>query len=429
MNLQPPPKIPSSQMPSDIQPQRLPFVDAPPASTENYSADNTNSPSTHETRSKSSNRQGIKQSSSASSSASTSTGKSGPICWNCGEVGHQRCYCPNPPYCSKCKQKGHLPVKCPLKGKRNETSQMPQKVQRMSVDQRFSSIKNKCIHCGGDHAPGSCPTKMQARATPNTAGYQMYNNSTSAGKVNNNASLSFSSKNGQPAAASMTPSSPVFNLSGVPGCSSCAKEPQITPQVSPSTSQQNSYNMPLEHPPNQFPPPPYFPIPFPPLPIAPSNASNAHSTPVSDISAAITLMMNAVTQGNSNTTAITNALERTTMQFADALQQTIQMAVDAQAQENKKARMDKQFEKVKVFDGSKPSECHPWLEEVHALCIQTGRPFHKMLLLCAGQAVRDFITDMSPEATDDQIKNDLITGYSDLQGLGCKQAAYDNIMQ
>ena len=67
------------------------------------------------------------------------------------------------------------------------------------------------------------------------------------------------------------------------------------------------------------------------------------------------------------------------------------MGVDAQAQENKNARLDKQFDKVKVFDGSKPSECHPWLEEVHALCIQTGRPFHGMLLLCAGQAVRDFI--------------------------------------
>ena len=103
------------------------------------------------------------------------------------------------------------------------------------------------------------------------------------------------------------------------------------------------------------------------------------------------------------------------------------MGVDAQAQENKNARMDKQFEKVKVFNGSRPSECHPWLEDT--LCIQTGRPFREMLLLCAGQAVRDFITDMSPDATDDQIKNDLITGYSDLQGLGCKQAAYDNITQ
>ena len=369
MNLQPPKKIPSSQMPSNVQPQQLPFVNVPLVSTKNYFADNTNPPATHETRSKSSNRQGIKQSSTESSSASMSMGKSGPICWNCGEVGHRRCNCPNPPYCSKCKQKGHLPMTCPLKGKRNEKSQMPQKVQQTSVDQRFSSIRKKCIHCGGDHALGWCPMKTQPQATPNTAGYQTYNNSTGAGKVNNNTSLSFSSKNGQPAAASMTPSSPVINSSGVQGHSSCAEEPQITPQVSPSTSQQNSYNMPPVCPPNHFPPPPYFPIPFPPPPIAPSNASNAHSAPVSDISAVITLMINAVMQGNSNTTAITNVLERTTTQFADALQQTIQMGVNVQAQENKNARMDKQFEKVKVFDGSKPSECRLWLEEVHALCI------------------------------------------------------------
>ena len=281
-------------------------------------------------------------------------------------------------------------------------------------------MTNKCIHCGGDHASGLCPMKTQPQTTPNTAGYQTYNNSTGAGKVNSNASLSLSSKNGQPDAASMTPSSPVINSSGVQGHSSFTQEPRITPQVSPSTSQQNFYNMPPVHPPNHFPPPPYFPILFPPPPIAPSNVSNAHSAPVSDISAAITLMMNAMMQGNSNTTAITNALERTMTQFADALQQTIQMGVNSQTQENRNARMDKQFEKVKVFDGSEPSECHPWLEQVHALCIQTGRPFCKMLLLCAGQAFRDFITDMSPEAMDDQIKNDLITGYLDLQGLGCK---------
>ena len=379
-------------------------------------------------RSKSANRQGVKQTPSASSSASTSMGKSGPICWNCGEAGHLKSNSPNLPYCAKCKQKVHLLMKCPLKGKRKETSQTPQKAQQTSVDQRFSNIRNKCIHCGGDHAPGACPTRMQPQATPSTLGYQVYNNSTGASKINNNASLSFSSKNGQSAAASTTLSSPVNNLTAQLHVS-YTKEPRITPQVSPSTSQQNSYNIPPMQPPNQFAPPPYFPIPFPPPPIAPSNVSNAPSAPVSDISAAITLMMNAVTQDNSNTTAITNALERMTTQFADTLQHTIQMGVDAQVQENKNARMDKQFEKVKAFDGSKPSECHPWLEEVHALCIQTGRPFHKMLLLCAGQAVCDFITDMSPEATDDQIKNDLITGYSDLQGLGCKQAAYNNIMQ
>ena len=247
---------------------------------------------------------------------------------------------------------------------------MPQKAKQTSVDQRFSSIRNKCIHCGGDHTPGVCPTRMQPQAAPNTVGYQVYNNSTGAGKNNNNAPLSFSSKSGQSAAASTTPCFPMNN-STAQECVSYTKEQWITPQVSPSTSQQNSYNIPPMQPPNQFAPPPYFPILFPPPPIAPSNVSNAHSAPVSDISAAITLMTNVVMQGNSNTTAITNALERMTTQFADALQQTIQMGVDAQVQENKNARMDKQFEKVKIFDGSKPSDCHPWLEEVHALCVQT----------------------------------------------------------
>ena len=292
--------------------------------------------------------------------------KSGPICWNCAETGHLKHNCPNPPYCSKCKQKGHLPIKYPLKGKRKETSQTPQRSQQTLVDQRFSNIRKKCIHCGGDHAPGTCPTRTQPQAAPSTVGYMASKGNTGAGKTNDNVSPPYSTKNGQSIAESMTPSSVVNNLTGTPGRVSGTHAPQVTP---------------------------------------------------------ITLMRNAVTQGNSNTTAITNALERTTTQFADALQQTIQMGVDAQAQESKNARLEKQFDKVKVFDGSKPSECHPWLEEVHALCIQTGRPSHEMLLLCAGQAVHDFITDMSPDAMDDQIKNDLITGYLDLQGLGCKQAA------
>ena len=201
---------------------------------------------------------------------------------------------------------------------------------------------------------------------------------------------------------------------------------QVTPQVSP-LAQVNTPAQPTRS--NSFPPPPYFPIPFPPPPVPPSNASIAPSAPASDLSAAISLMTNAVNQGNANTTNITDALQRTTTQFADALQKTIQRGVEAQAEENRNARLDKQFDKIKIFDGSNPAECHPWLEEVHALCSETGRPFKEMLLLCAGQAVRDFILDMAPDAMDEQIKNDLITGYSDLQGLGCKQAAYDNIAQ
>ena len=427
IDVQTPKQVQSPQLPDSVQPQRPPFIDAPPAPAKNHQTDHTSSPSTLETTSKSLNRQGVKQSSSESSSASTSTGKSELVCWNCQEVGHRRHNCKNPSYCSKCKQSGHLPMKCPLRGRKTEKPQTQQKGQPTPVDPMFSNVRNRCIHRGGDHTPGPCPMKTRLQATQDAAGYQMYNNGATTGKANANNLPSFSSKNDQPTAANMTPSSPK-NSVGAQGCPSCTREP-ITPQVSPNTSQQNCHNVPPVHPPNPFAPSPYFPMPFPPPPIAPSNASNAHSASVSDISAALSLMTNAVTQGNSNTTAIATALQRTMTQFADALHQTIQMGVDAQAQENKNARMDKQFEKVKVFDGSKPSECHPWLEEVHTLCIQTGRPFHKMLLLCAGQAIRDFITDMSPEATDDQIKNDLITGYSDLQGLGCKQSTYDNIMQ
>ena len=218
----------------------------------------------------------------------------------------------------------------------------------------------------------------------------------------------------------------VNNLPTQNGHTTTNQVPRATPQVSPNMSH-NQYNTPPLQ--NQFAPPAYFPITFPPPPIAPSNVSAAPSAPALDLSAAITLMTNAVNQGNSNMTAITDALRKTTSQFADALQRIIQMGVDAQVDETRNARLDKQFDKIKIFDGSNPAECHPWLEEVHALCLQTGRPFREMLQLCAGQAVRDFIADMSPDTTDDQMKNDLITGYSDLQGLSCKQACYDNISQ
>ena len=79
-NLQPPVKTLLPQVPSNIHPQPLPFVDAPPAPTQDSFVINTASPSSSDTRSKSKNGQGVKQTSSTSSSASTSTDKSGPIC-------------------------------------------------------------------------------------------------------------------------------------------------------------------------------------------------------------------------------------------------------------------------------------------------------------------------------------------------------------
>ena len=334
-------------------------------------------------KSKSKDGQGVKQ------SKNTNPTDNVPVCWRCGEPGHKKWDCCKPPFCGKCRKEGHVPALCPL----SKGSTLPSLLQQQ-VD-KFSNLTNRCIHCGGEHVPGSCPVRYQPKTISSTSSYgspkqSTRDNNVVSGQVRGNQSR------------------------------------QVTPQVSPLV-QQNTFAQPTQS--NLFPPPPYFPIPFPPPPVPPSNASIAPSAPASDLSAAISLMMNAVNQGNANTTTITDALQRTTMQFADVLQQTIQRGVEAQAEENRNTRLDKQFDKIKIFDGSNPAECHPWLEEVHALCSQTGRPFKEMLLLCARQAVRDFILDMAPDATDEQIKNDLITGYSDLQGLGCKQAAYDNIAQ
>ena len=330
-------------------------------------------------KSKSKDGRGIKQSKSANPTDNAQ------VCWRCGEPGHKKRDCHKPPFCGKCKNEGHVPALCSLSTGHTQPSPLQQQVDK------FSNPTNRCIHCGGEHVPGNCPVRYPPKTTSSTSNYGSPKQNT---RDNNVASGQVRS--------------------------------QVTPQVSP-LAQVNTFAQPTRS--NSFPPPPYFPIPFPPPPIPPSNASIAPSAPALDLSAAISLMTNAVNQGNANTTNITDALQRTTTQFADALQKTIQRGVEAQAKENRNARLDKQFDKIKIFDGSNPAECHPWLKEVHALCSQTGRPFKEMLLLCAGQAVRDFILDMAPDTTDEQIKNDLITGYSDLQGLGCKQAAYDNIAQ
>ena len=330
-------------------------------------------------KSKSKDGRGIKQSKNVNATDIAQ------VCWRCGEPGHKKRDCRKPPFCGKCRKEGHVPALCPM----NTGPTLPSPQQQQA--DKFSNPTNQCVHCGGYHVPGSCPVRYQPKATSSTTHY-----------------------------------SPPPQRTGNNDVASGQVRGQVTPQVSP-LAQVNTPAQPTRS--NSFPPPPYFPIPFPPPPVPPSNASIAPSAPASDLSAAISLMTNAVNQGNANTTNITNALQRTTTQFADALQKTIQRGVETQAEENRNARLDKQFDKIKIFDGSNPAECHPWLEEVHALCSQTGRPFKEMLLLCAGQAVRDFILDMAPDATDEQIKNDLITGYSDLQGLGCKQAAYDNIAQ
>ena len=159
-------------------------------------------------KSKSKDGRGIKQSKNANS---TDTAQ---VCWRCGEPGHKKRDCRKPPFCGKCRKEGHVPALCPL----STGPTLPPPVQQQ-VD-KFSNPTNRCIHCGGDHVPGSCPVRYQPKATSSMSHY-----SSPQQRTGNNVVAS-----GQ-----------------VRG--------QVTPQVSP-LAQVNTPAQPTRS--NSFPPPPYF---------------------------------------------------------------------------------------------------------------------------------------------------------------------------
>ena len=277
------PSVGTPLCPTNAQPAPLPFIQTSPA----------------DTRTKSKNGQGVKQ------SKSLAADKPDVICWRCKQPGHPKRDCPMPPFCVKCRQEGHLPYKCPQKNKRNDS--LTTQVQTM-VDPRFSNIRNKCIHCGGEHKLALCPTRTQLQMAPSSSCWTSQTGITSAGKSNTNMFPQQGTKNSLSTVGSTPPTPVVNNLAAPQGSANVNQVPQVTLQVSPNTPH-NLYNTPPMQ--NQFAPPAYFPIPFPPPSIAPSNISAVSSAPASDLSAAITLMTNAVNQGNSNTTAIMDALQRT----------------------------------------------------------------------------------------------------------------------
>ena len=191
-------------------------------------------PSHQQKKSKSKDGQGVKQSRNNKTTDGT------PVCWRCGEPGHQKRDCRKPPFCGKCRKEGHVPALCPLSKGPTRPSPPHQQVNK------FSNPTNRCIRCGGEHAPASCPTMYQPKATPSTSSYGSPKRSTRAS---------------QSTQRSTTLTLLVNNVTS--GQVRGNQVHQVTPQVSPNV-QQNLFAPPPQS--NSFPPPPYFPIPFPPPP-------------------------------------------------------------------------------------------------------------------------------------------------------------------
>ena len=111
-------------------------------------------------KSKSKDGQGVKQ------LRNNKTTDGAPVCWRCGEPGHQKRDCRKPPFCGKCRKEGHVPALCPLSKGPTQPSPPHQQVNKLS------NLTNRCIRCGGEHAPASCPTMYQPKATPSTSSYE-----------------------------------------------------------------------------------------------------------------------------------------------------------------------------------------------------------------------------------------------------------------
>ena len=94
--------------------------------------------------------------------------------------------------------------------------------------------------------------------------------------------------------------------------------------------------------------------------------------------------------------------------MTEALTQTITQVTNS----NKKDEVSKQMMKnIKIFDGSNKAECITWLSQVEAAARFTNTPFHE--LICQSMAPA-MLHVLSALATDEDIKNAILTNYSDI---------------
>ena len=129
------------------------------------------SPPQQPKKSKSKDGQGVKQSKNANTTDSI------PACWRCGEPGRKKRDCRKPPFCGKCRKEGHIPGLCPL-----SKGPTPPSPPQQQVD-KFSNPTNRCIHCGEEHVPASCPLRYQPKATSSTSNYGSPKQSTRGNNV------------------------------------------------------------------------------------------------------------------------------------------------------------------------------------------------------------------------------------------------------
>ena len=69
---------------------------------------------------------------------------------------------------------------------------------------------------------------------------------------------------------------------------------------------------------------------------------------------------------------------------------------------------------IKIFDGSNKAECINWISQVEAAAKFTNTPFHELICQSMAPAMLYIFSELSAMATDEDIKEAILTNYSDI---------------
>ena len=85
------------------------------------------------------------------------------------------------------------------------------------------------------------------------------------------------------------------------------------------------------------------------------------------------------------------------------------------ANNNKKDQVSKQMMKnIKIFNGSNKAECITWLSQVEATAGFTNTSFHELICQSMAPTMLHVLSELSALASDEDIKNAILTNYSDI---------------
>ena len=82
---------------------------------------------------------------------------------------------------------------------------------------------------------------------------------------------------------------------------------------------------------------------------------------------------------------------------------------------NKKDKVSKQMMKnIKIFDGSNKAEYITWFSQIEAAARFTNTPFRELICQSMAPTMLHVLSELSALATDKDIKNTILTNYSDI---------------